>query len=437
MPTHSTSRRTFLKRSAGAVLGGAVAPYFFTADAEAKDKPTSANDRFRIGAIGMRYQGSVVADKAQAHDDIVAICDVDREIAEKAREQFGGKADLYGDYRKMLERKDIDVITIGTPDHWHTAMVIDACRAGKDVYIEKPLTLTVDEGKLMARVVKETGRVVQVGSWQRSDHRFRLAVELVRQGRIGQLQRVDVVLGKNKTSGSFQPEDPPPHLDWEMWQGQTPFVPYIKERCHYTFRWWYEYSGGQMTDWGAHHLDIAQWGIGSLPVEIEGTAKFPNIPNGYNVAIDFYAEYKYANGVVMTVADNGRNGVMFTGTKGRIFVNRGTVSGKPIEDLEHNPLPRESFKVYAHDNLDRPARMGKLDSIVNHMGNFFDCIKTRQTPISDVVSQHQSVTTCHIGNISMRLGRPLRWDPKTETFIGDDEANQWLRREQRADYEIA
>jgi len=192
-----------------------------------------------------------------------------------------------------------------------------------------------------------------------------------------------------------------------------------------------------MTDWGAHHLDIAQWGIGSLPVEIEGTAKFPNIPNGYNVAIDFYAEYKYANGVVMTVADNGRNGVMFTGTKGRIFVNRGTVSGKPIEDLEHNPLPRESFKVYAHDNLDRPARMGKLDSIVNHMGNFFDCIKTRQTPISDVVSQHQSVTTCHIGNISMRLGRPLRWDPKTETFIGDDEANQWLRREQRADYEIA
>lgn len=437
MPTHSTSRRTFLKHSAGAVLGGAVAPYFFTADAEARGKPTSANGRFRIGAIGMRYQGSVVADKAQAHGDIVAICDVDREIAEKAKEQFGGKADLYGDYRKMLERKDIDVITIGTPDHWHTAMVIDACRAGKDVYIEKPLTLTVDEGKLMARVVRETGRVVQVGSWQRSDHRFRLAIEMVRQGRIGDLKRVDVVLGKNKTSESFQPEDPPPHLDWNMWQGQTPFVPYIKERCHYTFRWWYEYSGGQMTDWGAHHLDIAQWGIGSLPVEIEGTAKFPNVPNGYNVAIDFHAEYKYTNGVVMTVADNGRNGVMFTGTKGRLFVNRGTVSGKPIEDLEQNPLPRESFKVYGHDNLDRPARMGKLDSIVNHMGNFFDCIKTRQTPISDVVSQHQSVTTCHIGNISMRLGRPLKWGPKTETFIGDDEANQWLRREQRADYEIA
>jgi predicted dehydrogenase len=191
-----------------------------------------------------------------------------------------------------------------------------------------------------------------------------------------------------------------------------------------------------MTDWGAHHLDIAQWGIGSLPVAVETKAKFPNVPNGYNVAIDYYAEYKYANGVVMTVADNGRNGVMFTGTKGRIFVNRGTVSGKPVEDLEQNPLPREEFKLYAHDNLDRPPRMGKLDSIVNHMGNFFDCIKTRETPISDVVSQHQSVTTCHIGNISMRLGRPLRWDPENETFISDDEANRWLSREQREGYEI-
>jgi predicted dehydrogenase len=435
MPT-SVPRRNFLKGTAATVLGGGVAPYFFSSDAEAKDKPTSANDRFRIGSIGMKYQGSVVAEKALAHGDVVAICDVDREIAEKAKEQFGGKADLYGDYRKMLDRKDIDVITIGTPDHWHTAMVVDACRAGKDVYIEKPLTLTVNEGQKILPVVEETGRVVQVGSWQRSDYRFRLAVEMVRQGRIGRLQRVDVVLGKNKTGGPFPVVDPPAHLDWEMWQGQTPFVPYIKERCHYTFRWWYEYSGGQMTDWGAHHLDIAQWGIGALPVEIEGHARFPNAPNGYNVAVDFHAQYKYANGVVMTVADHGRNGVMFTGTKGRIFVNRGTVSGKPVEDLEDTPLPRESFKLYAHDNLNRPKRMGKLDSIVNHMGNFFDCIKTRQTPISDVVSQHQSVTTCHIGNISMRLKRPLRWDPQTETFAGDDEANQWLRREQRAGYEI-
>jgi predicted dehydrogenase len=427
------SRRRFLRRTSTLAAAGLFTPYYLTANAS----PRTATDRLRIGSIGMKYQGSVVADKAQAHGDIVAICDVDRQIAEKAREQFGGKADLYEDYRQMLQRPDIDVITIGTPDHWHTAMVVDACRAGKDVYVEKPLTLTVDEGKLLTRVVRETGRVVQVGSWQRSDHRFRLAVEMVHQGRIGRLKRVDVVLGKNVTGGPFEVKPPPAHLNWDRWQGQTPDVPYIEERCHYTFRWWYEYSGGQMTDWGAHHLDIAQWGIGSLPMEVEGTAKLPNVPNGYNVAVDFHARYRYANGVIMTVSDTGRNGVMFTGDNGRIFVNRGTVSGKPVEDLEQDPLPREQFKLYTHDNLERPPRMGKLDSIVNHMGNFFDCIERRQQPISDIVSQHQSVTTCHIGNISMRLGRPLQWDPKAEQFIGDEEANQWLYRQQRKGYEIS
>ncbi len=436
MPKSSMTRRRFFRDSSAAILAGAAVPYFLTGAVTAADAPRSANDRARIGAIGMRYQGSVIADKAQAHGDIVAICDVDRQMAEKAREQFGGKADLYDDHRRMLERKDLDAITIGAPDHWHTAMVIDACRAGKDVYVEKPLTLTVDEGKLLKRVVQETGRVVQVGSWQRSDHRFRLAIEMVRQGRIGRLERVEVILGKNVTGGPFAVSQPPPHLNWDRWQGQTPAVPYIEQRCHYTFRWWYEYSGGQMTDWGAHHLDIAQWGIGELPVEISGQAKLPDVPNGYNVAVDFYAEYKYPGGVVMTVSDTGRNGVMFIGSEGRIFVNRGTISGKPVEDLEQQPLPRDQFKLYALDNLSRPERMGKLDSIINHMGNFFDCIQSRQMPISDVVSQHQSVTTCHLGNIAMRLGRPLKWDPQAEQFVGDEDANKWLRREPRQGYEL-
>ncbi len=200
-----------------------------------------------------------------------------------------GKAHLYEDYRKLLDRNDIDAVTIGAPDHWHAKMLIDACRWGKDVYCEKPLTLSVDEGKRMCEVVKQTGRVVQVGSWQRSDNRFRLACELVRQGRIGKLEKVHVTLGKNTQGGPFAIEKPPTHLNWDMWQGQTPDVPYIKQRCHYTFRWWYEYSGGQMTDWGAHHMDIAQWGMGrdrSGPVEIETTATFPKVKNGYNVATD-------------------------------------------------------------------------------------------------------------------------------------------------------
>ena len=295
------------------------------------------------------------------------------------------------------------------------------------------MTLTIDEGKAIRDVVRETGRVVQVGSWQRSDHRFRTAVEMVRQGRVGSLQRVDVVLGKNETGGPFATKPVPKHFNWDLWQGQTPDVPYIPERSHYTFRWWYEYSGGQMTDWGAHHIDIAQWGAGGLPVEIEATAKFPNVTDGYNVATDYGVRYKLDNGVEMTVSDTGRNGVMFTGDQGRLFVNRGTLEGAPTE----KPLPRDAFTQYDFDNQHRPERAGKLDAIINHMGNFFDCVAAGRTPISDIDSQHRSASTCHLGNISMRLGRPLRWDPKTETFIDDNEANQHLTREQRPGFEVA
>ncbi len=190
-----------------------------------------------------------------------------------------------------------------------------------------------------------------------------------------------------------------------------------------------------MTDWGAHHLDIAQWAINSYPVEIDATAKYPETVDGYNVAIDFHAKYTYANDVVMTVSDTGRNGIMFTGDKGRIFVNRGAVQGKPVEDLASNPLTRQDWAVYDFDNLDRPERAGKLDAIINHMGNFFDCVEARRLPVSDVESQHRSVSTCHLGNIAMRVGRKVRWDPKAETFPGDAAANALLKREQRSGFE--
>ena len=436
MTVGNTSRREFFKVTSGAALAGALIPSMVHSPVTAQDKPRSPNARLRVGGIGLRYQGSVIAHQAQLYGDIVALCDVDRHVREQARAAFGSTPRIFEDYRDLLKRDDVDVVLIGAPDHWHTKMVIDACRAGKDVYCEKPLTLTIDEGKLLTKVVQETGRVVQVGSWQRSDHQFRTAVELVRRGRLGELQRVEVVLGKNETGGPFQQRQPPSNLNWDMWQGQTPDRPYLEERCHYTFRWWYEYSGGQMTDWGAHHLDIAQWAINSLPVEIESSAKFPTVKDGYNVAIDFFAKYRYANGVEMTVADTGRNGIMFTGTEGRIFVNRGTVSGKAVEDLATNPLRREDFRVYDFDNLDRPERAGKLDAITNHMGNFFDCVESRKKPISDVDSQHRSVSTCHLGNIAMRVGRSLKWDADKQTFPDDAEANSWLSREQRSGYEI-
>lgn len=435
--THPT-RREFLNSSlavTAAVVGGVhsgTAPV-----ADDSTKPNAKVERLGIGAIGMRYQGTVIADKARAFGDIVAIADVDRHVREQARASLSSTARIYEDYREMLARGDVDVVTIGSPDHWHVKMAVDACRAGKDVYVEKPVSLTIEEGRILSEVVKETGRIVQVGSWQRSDHRFRLAVEMVRAGHIGDLQRVEVVLGKNLIGGPFEVRQPPTALNWDLWQGQAPETPYLDERCHYTFRGWYDYAGGQVTDWGAHHLDIAQWAIGENPIDVESRGRMPTVERGYTVPMDFHLTYKYPCGVVMTVMDEGRNGILFTGTKGRIFVNRGTVSGAPVEALAKQPFQRREFSLYAHDNLRRPERVGKLHAIENHMGNFFDCVQSRQRPISDVESQHRSATTCHLGNISLRLGRTLKWDPKSETFPEDQEANEMVRREQRKGFEIA
>ena len=246
-----STRRQFFGQSAALAVGGLTIPYLCTADAEARALPQSKNDQFGIGAIGMRYQGSVITEKAACYGPILAIADVDRNVREQARASFGSTSAIFEDYRELLDRNDIDVVLIATPDHWHAKMLIDACRAGKDVYIEKPLTLTIDEGKRVLKVVQETGRIVQVGSWQRSDWQFRLAVELVRAGRLGKLRKVTCITDANPAGGPFTERPVPGHLNWDLWQGQTPTVPYLEERCHYTFRWWYEYSGGKVTDWGA------------------------------------------------------------------------------------------------------------------------------------------------------------------------------------------
>ena len=411
-----------------------------------------ADDGLGIGVIGLRYQGSVIAAQARRHGRIVGIADVDRGcldlslIDKKVTGQtvmtpgeiYAGvaAADRHVDYRRLLDDKRIDVILIGTPDHWHSKMLIDAVKAGKDVYCEKPLTLTIDEGKEIRKAVAGSGRIVQVGSWHRSDHRFRTAVEMVRQGRIGTLEKVEVVLGKNVVGGPFQPRPVPVTLDWNQWQGQTPEVPYVPERCHYTFRWWQAYSGGQLTDWGAHHIDIARWAINAEPVEIEGKATYPTTPGGYDVPIEYAVRYRFSNGVELTVADHGRNGILFTGSEGRIFVNRENLAGKPVDDLKERPLPSESFTLYDFDNRTRPERSGKIDAIVNHIGNFFDCVAARRQPIADVESGHRSVSVCHLGNISCKLGRPLKWDPEAERFISDLEADALLSRPQRKGFEV-
>ena len=316
-------------------------------------------------------------------------------------------------------------------------------KAGKDIYCEKPLTLTIEEGRQIIKVIDKTKRVFQVGTQQRSEmgQRFLKAIALIRDGRIGKVEKVTCDIGGSPRSGPLKTAPVPEGLDWNMWLGQTPMVEYIQKRCHYQFRWWYEYSGGKLTDWGAHHVDIAQWAIeqngpGQGPTSVEALVAehpvpfkdgFPTKDDQYNTSHNFQVRCQFPNGVEMNIVSKSKdgNGILFEGTKGRFFVSRGKMKGAPVEDLKTNPLPDDAIvKVYR----------GKKPS--NHMGNFFDCVKSRELPISDVYTHHQALTTCHLSNIAIRLGRPLKWDPKAEQITGDSEANVWQGREQRKGFEI-
>jgi len=457
------NRREFLRSSASLAAAGTAIPYWFTGQNARADESKSKNDRPNIGAIGLGGQGTGDTRSAARFADVVAVCDVDLNHAERAKKQLGGKADVYQDYRKLLERDDVEVIVNGTPDHWHTAVCIDACRAGKDIYTEKPMTLTIDEGKLLRKVVEETGRVVQVGTQQRSAGQFQTAVELVRNGRIGKLKQVWVALPYYTTTGGPFPTTPvPEHIDWDVYQGQAPEHDYCLQRTHSNFRWWYEYAGGIITDWGNHHVDIAQWGMDcelTGPTSVDARGLFPN-PKGsayYNTPDRFFSRMLYANGIEVLyfasmnerrrygqvgsheqttpeqvewlfgkdvpeeIKTYDRNGIMFIGDKGRVFVNRGGVHGKAAEELKENPLPADAWRV-------RPSR--------DHMGNLFQCVKTREEPVSPVRIQHRTITACHLTNISLRLNRKLKWDPQTEQIVGDEEANGWLKREQRKPYTV-
>ncbi len=433
MTSHRTNRRHFLTRSLATGAAAVTVPYWLSVPRAAAADALAANDRPHIGVIGLGGRSKTVARQAMAFGDIVALCDVDRSHAEAAKALFDVKADLYKDYRKLLERKDIDVIINATPDHWHTAINVAACKAGKDVYAEKPLTLTIDEGKILCRVVRETGRIVQVGTQQRSEKQFQTAVELVRNGRVGKLSQVTVTLPFWSTKGGpFENTNPPSELDWDFYQGQAPEHPYCFERTHFVkgggWRWWYDYAGGIITDWGNHHMDIAHWGMDmerSGPLTIEGTAQFPNEgrANCYNTPDRFQIDMTYPSGVQLRyegVEDN-RNGIMFTGDKGRVFVNRGGVSGKPVEELADHPLPPDAWRVKSSDN---------------HMGNFFACVKSREQPVSPVEIQHRTVSACHLANLAVRLRRKLTWNPTTQEIIGDDDANRWQKRNQRKPYTI-
>ena len=313
-------------------------------------------------------------------------------------------------------------------------------QSGKDVYCEKPLTLTIEEGKQICQVAKETGRVFQVGTQQRTSDKFLTAIGIIREGRIGRIQKVTCNIGSSPRGGPFAKSEPPSNLDWNMWLGQAPMVKYIKERCHYTFRWWYEYSGGKMTDWGAHHVDIAQWAlnqngegqgvleldplVGDHPVELDNG--MPTKDNFYNTSNNFHIKCLFAKKVEMNIvskSDEG-NGILFDGSKGSMFVSRSKLSGEVVKELKENPLGSGTIEeVY------------KGKKITNHMENFFASMNDRSDPISDVYTHHRAMTTCHLANIAIRLGRKLKWNPKTEQIVGDEDANQWQSREQRSGFE--
>ncbi len=433
MSSRNTTRRQFLQQTI-ALSAAATVPYWLTGTRSAAAAYQSANDRPHIGAIGMGGRGTAVTDQAKEFGEVVAVCDVDRKHAEAAQARYGGKAEIFGDYRKLLERNDIDIIINATPDHWHTAVNVAACKAGKDVYAEKPITLTIDEGKILRRVVEDTKRVVQVGTQQRSEKQFQTAIELVRNGRVGKLSQVVVTLPFWSTKGGpFASTPVPPELDWDFYQGQAPEHEYCFERTHFVngggWRWWYEYAGGIMTDWGNHHMDIAHWGMDleqSGPLTVEGTANFPNggRPNCYSTPDRFDIQMTYPGDIRLHYegAEDSRNGIMFIGDqRSRVRESRRCLrqtSGR---------TGRESFAG---------RRVASDGRVTITWRNFFNCVKTREKPVSPVEIQHRTITACHLANLAVRLKRKLTWDPQSEEIIGDDEANSWQKRTQRKPYTI-
>ncbi len=453
--SHRQSRRQFVKSSAAA-LAGATMPYWFTSSQSLTFGYQSANERPVIGCIGTGDRWKQVIPGGMNFGEVAACCDVDANHVEEgktictnaqAKKGVNRSIDTYEDYRKILDRKDIDIVTIITPDHWHSKIAIEAMQAGKDIYCEKPLTLTINEGKQIIKVLDATKRVFQVGTQQRTEmnQNFIRAVAMIRDGRIGQLKKVTCDIGGAPTSSDIPVAEAPKGLNWDLWLGQAPKVEYrFKEggrwgnsRCHYEFRWWYEYSGGKMTDWGAHHVDIAQWAIGQdgplsvTPVEFHHPVDFkdgyPVQDTRYNAADTFHIQCQFADGIELNIVSKSPdgNGLLFEGTEGRFHVSRGTMKGAPVEALKSNPLPEGAIeKVYG----------GKKPE--THMKNFMDCVKSREKPVSDVWSHHRAMTTCHLANIAIRLNKKLEWDAKTEQITNDTSLNSWQGREQRKGFEI-
>ena len=452
--THNSrpTRRHFLRTTAASV-GAFSVPAIIPASALGREEKPAPSKRITVGVIGTgnRGMGDIRGFLSDERVQVVAVCDVNKESPgywsgavagrEPARrlveEKYGEDkksgtykgCDAYSDFRDLLARKDIDVVVVSTPDHWHAIPVVAAARAGKDIYCQKPLSLTIAEGRAMSDAVKKHKRVFQTGSQQRSDKNFRRACELVRNGRIGTVKTVRVGLPAGrpdygKTGDRKKPEPVPKGFDYDLWLGPAPEAPYAPARCHVNFRWILDYSGGQVTDWGGHHPDCAQWGLGTEhtgPVEIRNAKGVFPPDDLWNTATEFYFEAIYADGVKMIISNKEAMGVKWEGTDGWVSANRGTHDANP-KPLLDSKIGEKEIHLYESDN---------------HYRNFIDCVLSRKETVAPVETAHRSITICHLGNIAMRLGREkLKWDPVKEQIVDDAEANKMLSRPYRGDWKL-
>jgi len=417
-PRFVYDRRRFLRDclAAGAVVLHPAVAYNATAQ---------PSEKIRVGVIGCGGQGKSNLNAIKG--SVVAVCDVDSKRLGEAKDlvvKANGKCEAYADYRKLLEAKDIDAVLLATPDHWHALPAIEACLAGKDVYCEKPMTLTIAEGQAMVKAARKHERIVQCGSQQRSDDKFRTACELVANGVLGKVKAVKVGIAGVNFKGPAVPDgDPPAELDYDAWLGPAPKKPFNTLHVHYNFRFFWDYSGGQLTNWGAHHLDITQWGLGmdaSGPATIQGQARFHK-EKWYEVPEWCEIVYTYANGTVVTCGQGQKMGATFEGNDGQwIYVNRGKLEASDPELLK--PLQaRDAVRLYVSRS---------------HHGNWLECIRSRKLPICDVAIGHRSATVCHLGNIAVRSGKKVTWDPAKEEVVGDSEVAAMVSRPYRAPWKL-
>lgn len=418
------TRRGMMKKTLSAA-GLFVLPSFVPAAVFGKEIPS---EQILLGAIGVGTMGmaNLSGFLNTPGCRIAAVCDVDANRLEKARQAANlPAASAYQDYRKLLARRDIDAVVIATPDHWHVPISLAAARAAKDIYCEKPLTQTIGQGRELCDTVSRYGSIFQVGSHQRSDRNFRFACELVRNGRIGKIRHVTVEIPSNSRENPvvWTPEPVPSELDYDMWLGPAPQTPYVKQRCHYSFRFISDYSGGQLTNWGSHHLDIVQWALDkdlAGPIRISGRGLFP-AEGLFDTATDVQVEYHYEDNVTVfckTTPQTPTGSILFQGDEGWIQVSREALKTQPGRLAASRTRPDE-IHLYRSDD---------------HRRNFLDCIRSRQTPAASVETGHRSATVCHLGNIAMQIGIPLEWDFRAERFTNSQQANRMLSRAVRKEW---